>query len=425
MKNALTALLICITGLLAAQAPEWRTFDSSNVALPTNIIISLAVDQNNMKWVGTYSGLVKTDGNDWTTFTTANSGLPNNIVRGVAVDGANNIWAATNNGIAKFDGTNWTTYFEDTTNANPIYFLCIVADANGNVMAGSEADGLFWYDENNDNWIIFNTLTSNIPQNRVESIVKGNGAVWLGTNSKGLVKFDQIGEVFLPYNTTNGGLPFDFVKTVAVAPDGKIWAGSGSDLPDSGLVAFDPITEAVTVFDSASTGINFDKVWAITFDDNNDAYVGTNDISFAFARRDTAWGEYQFGSTGIASNYVYAIAVDDSAYKWFATFKGISVFSESGVFVSVKDQPVQPFTIKAYPQPATDRLVFELNAPKAQKTIMEIYSLQGKMLSSQQVNLAGKTIVEYPAYQLSEGMYVARFVTDNYTQAIKFIILQH
>ncbi|UPT68765.1 MAG: hypothetical protein M0D57_09140 [Sphingobacteriales bacterium JAD_PAG50586_3] len=143
MKKVFTALFIAFACIANAQVTEWKTFDSSNVALPTNIVISLAVDLNNNKWIGTYSGLVKTDGNEWTTYNTANSGLPDNIVRAVAIDGFNNVWAATNNGIAKFDGTDWTTYYEDTTNANPTYFLCIKADAQGNVLAGSEADGLF------------------------------------------------------------------------------------------------------------------------------------------------------------------------------------------------------------------------------------------------------------------------------------------
>jgi ligand-binding sensor domain-containing protein len=423
MKKAITVLLLSISAVLTAQVTEWKTFDSSNVALPTNIIISLAVDQSNTKWVGTYSGLVKTDGDNWTTYNTANSGLPNNIVRGVAIDGANNVWAATNNGIAKFDGTNWTTYYEDTLNANPVFFLCIEADANGNVLAGSEEDGLFWYDAGNDNWVVFNTQTSNIPQNRVESIAKGTGAIWLGSNSKGLVKFDQVGEVFISYNTTNSNMPFDFVKKVTVAPDGNIWAGSGSDLPDSGLVVFNPNTDVISVMDSLTTGIYFDKVWAITFDDNDDAYVGTNDNSFAFARRDTAmWAKYQFGSAGIASNYVYDIVVDDSSYKWFATFKGISVYSEAGVFVSTPEQIADAFSVKAFPQPASDRLTFELTAPQPTKTIMEIYNLQGRLIDRQQLTMTGKTLVEYNANNLTQGIYIARFTGGGFAKSIKVII---
>jgi ligand-binding sensor domain-containing protein len=423
MKKAFTAFFICMAALLNAQAPEWRTFDSSNVALPTNIIISLAVDQNNMKWVGTYNGLVKTDGNNWTTYNTANSGLPDDIVRGVAIDGFNNVWAATNNGIAKFDGTYWTTYYEDTTNANPIYFLCIKADAVGNVLAGSEADGLFWYDAANSNWIVFNTQTSNIPQNRIESIDNVNSTIWLGTNSAGLVKFDPVAEVFIPYTPGNSAIPFDFVKKVTIAPDGKIWVGSGSDLPDSGLVVFDPVSEAVTLLDFATTGIKFDKVWAITFDDNDDVYIGTNDNDFAFARSDSAmWGEYQFGSSGIASNYVYDIVVDDSSYKWFATFKGISVYKEGGVFVSTHNQLADAFSIKAYPQPASDRLLFELTAQQPQKTNMELYNLQGTLIDKQQFYINGNTIVEYPVNQLSQGIYLARFVTGSTTKTLKLII---
>ncbi|UPT68766.1 MAG: T9SS type A sorting domain-containing protein [Sphingobacteriales bacterium JAD_PAG50586_3] len=273
--------------------------------------------------------------------------------------------------------------------------------------------------------MVFNTLTSNIPQNRVESVANVNNTIWLGTNSAGLVKFDPIAEVFITYNPDNSGVPFDFVKKVTVASDGKIWAGSGSDLPDSGLVVFDPVTEEVTVLDSATTGIKFDKVWAITFDDNNDVYVGTNDNAFAFARQDTAmWAEYQFGSTGIASNYVYDVVVDDSSYKWFATFKGISVYKEGGVFVSTPSQLASAPTIKVYPQPATDNVMFEFGATQQGATVMEVYNLHGSLVAKQQFAAGSNNTVVYNTNNLASGVYVARFLSANTAQTIKFIISQ-
>jgi len=73
-----------------------------------NAFYSIAIDENNIKWIGTkIGGLVKFDGVEWTVFDTKNSPLPHNYVWSVALDKNENKWLGTiGGGIVKFDGTN-------------------------------------------------------------------------------------------------------------------------------------------------------------------------------------------------------------------------------------------------------------------------------------------------------------------------------
>ena len=421
MKKAFTALFIAITAWAAAQGPTWRTFDSSNVALPTNICISAAVGPDNMKWIGTYSGLVSTDGSVWTTYNTANSGLPDNIVRGVTVDVNNVVWVATLNGIANYNGEEWTVYLTDTNNIIPILFLCVAVDNLGNIYAGTEEDGLFWY--NGIDWQQFTTANSAIQSNRIESIaVKGQDDLWLGTNSKGVIHASPGTGNFTQLYTQNSNMPFDFVKTVTLCTDGYIWAGTGSALPDSGLVRIQPQTESIEVYDIASTGIAFEKVWAISFD-GDDLYVGTNDTVFGIATLDTSgWATIDFNSSGLVSNYVYSIVIDDSSYKWIATFNGISVYNAGGVLVSTQQQTVLPINVKLYPQPATDRVFFAVNLAQPQNLKVEIFSLEGNLMDSFSKNVFTNDVIDYNTSALAQGMYLARVSSNNVYTTLKLII---
>jgi ligand-binding sensor domain-containing protein len=53
-----------------------------NSGLPENWVYSIAIDSNNVKWVGNLSeGLTSFDGNQWITYNTNNSGLPDNKIK--------------------------------------------------------------------------------------------------------------------------------------------------------------------------------------------------------------------------------------------------------------------------------------------------------------------------------------------------------
>lgn len=80
-------------------------FDGKNVTnysmynsqLPSNSVIDIAIDTEDNKWIGTYSGgfaKLSPDGN-WKVFNKSNTPLPFNSVEHILVDNKNNIWMAS------------------------------------------------------------------------------------------------------------------------------------------------------------------------------------------------------------------------------------------------------------------------------------------------------------------------------------------
>lgn len=91
--------------------------------LTSNTVLSIAVDNEGVRWFGTTNGLSRFDGSNWKTFTTTD-GLPSNLITAVAVDDNNILWIGTDNGLARFDGTKWKTYTtEDGLASNSINLI--------------------------------------------------------------------------------------------------------------------------------------------------------------------------------------------------------------------------------------------------------------------------------------------------------------
>ncbi len=72
-----------------------------------NYVFSLAVDEADRVWVGTWGGgVARFDGRRFHNFTRAD-GLPGEIVYALAIDGAGRVWAGTDAGLAVWEGATW------------------------------------------------------------------------------------------------------------------------------------------------------------------------------------------------------------------------------------------------------------------------------------------------------------------------------
>lgn len=81
-----------------------------NIASNPNYVMSLVVDNDNIKWFGTWgSGLSRFDGKQWKTYTTED-GLAGNFVFSLAIDNNGILWAGTEKGVSRFDGKHWKSY---------------------------------------------------------------------------------------------------------------------------------------------------------------------------------------------------------------------------------------------------------------------------------------------------------------------------
>jgi len=76
-----------------------------------NYVLDLAVDHDNILWVGTWgAGLSRFDGTTWTSYTAESGAIGGNFVHVVEVDAEGILWIGTNGGVTRFDGKEWRTY---------------------------------------------------------------------------------------------------------------------------------------------------------------------------------------------------------------------------------------------------------------------------------------------------------------------------
>ena len=94
-----------------------------------NYVFSVAIDDNDVKWFGTWGGGVSSfDGQTWKNYTTED-GLADNIVYAIAIDRKGVMWFGTHRGASRFDGQTWRNYTtENGLIGNDVYAIAVDVD---------------------------------------------------------------------------------------------------------------------------------------------------------------------------------------------------------------------------------------------------------------------------------------------------------
>jgi len=213
------------------------------------------------------------------TFTnyTTDDGLINNAVNCVAVDNMDNVWFGTQGGLSYFDGTTWVNYNQDShpdliNNA----IQAVAVDSDNGLWLGTDF-GANHYD--GSNWATY-TDDDGLADNRIRYINQdAQGRVWFANNDGITIKD---GDNWTSY-VMSDGIPFGGCNFVTFDAEGIAYLGT----PLAGVLVFDGTT---------FTPINEDS--------------------------------------GLLSNQVRSIAIDEDGNKWIATDDGISFFNANDEFVT-------------------------------------------------------------------------------------------
>ncbi|MBI2968328.1 MAG: hypothetical protein HYY40_11035 [Bacteroidetes bacterium] len=208
---------------------KWTVYTSANSGLPDNFIDSISFDKSGTAWIASGSGVVKFEPGalstadpkaGWTLFSSANSGLP--FIRSILIDDAQNKWIGTlYGGLARMEPArigsshaNWTIYanFNSRLPNNAVWPLAM--DEDDNLWIGTRGGGLAKLipgnarDNKPDEWIIFNSSNSGLPDNEVVSLkVAPGNIIWVGTVKGGAAQFNEKINQWKTFNTFNSGIP--------------------------------------------------------------------------------------------------------------------------------------------------------------------------------------------------------------------------
>lgn len=358
------ALIAANSHAIYAQT-QWQSITTENTStgLPSDEVLDIKFDNNNILWTATGAGLASFDGSNWTIYGAEDGFTPSKAIQNLYIDSKQNLWVCTREeGLAKRSSDGKFTFYkyeegkdgiadnlvqDITEDANGGYY--IAASANfGNKISHLDKDGNWTYTN-------YDLLGSN-PFLNVLSLAfdKTNNILYAGTDSNGLLflkdgkwtKVEQtqtagVSDIYVAKNgvvyaatdigllvisspenysfvTTNEGLANNFIRGIGEAADGTIWVS----MADAG-VAYKTDKGRWSIYNTAS-GLSSDDVYSIAFKKgSNSPYLGTHIGGLCYLDEKEGYWKH-IGATGLANNEVKAILFHNDS-TWFATSGGLSL----------------------------------------------------------------------------------------------------
>lgn len=157
----------------------------------------------------------------WVRFGTDNtsSGLPSDEVYDLEFDAQGVLWAATNKGVATLQNGKWTMLSGmGALEGKPVNQLFL--DKNKNMWLAANEEGLAMHSPKGE-WTFYSTTSGDLEGGLVQDIVEDqNGGYWV---ADGAVLTYIKGKEHTHHRPSSN--PFSTFTTLAIEPNGKVWAG--------------------------------------------------------------------------------------------------------------------------------------------------------------------------------------------------------
>ncbi len=303
---------------------EVTTFNTTNSPITSNVIRSIAIDNDGNKWIGTWKhGLLKFDDNNWTVYDTANSGLPAMGIVDINIDSDDKIWMivfcfdlSTLGGVVSYDGIEWVLYNNQNSGLPGTSYSAVVIDYYDTVWIGSRYEGLVKFD--GVNWTIYNVENSDIPDDHVKSLfIDSDNTKWIGT-SNGFARYDGNWTV---YDTANSELPYPVVRCINKDEDNTLWIGNY--LYNQGQCLTTLKNDTIwNFYTTDNSGLPGDFINSINICQNN-KWIGTDNGVACYDNND--WVLFELGC-GLPDDNITALAVDENNTKWIGSSGGLTKF---------------------------------------------------------------------------------------------------
>ena len=346
-------------GLVMFNGTEWTFYNKENSGLESNTVRAIAFDSKNNGWFGTPKGLVKFDGETWTVYTlkdliygTMFSNLTKYLdepdLLSVAIDKNDVVWIGTEGqGVIRVEGGGRTVMNEENSPITSNYVREIIIDDQNRkwFLTGYVAEnwsdrftkdldaskgsikGVVMYQDPDYNqfpdWEVHNNFTSDIPGNSFYEIERdADGTMWLASAEYGLVEYKDGG--WKVYQDPERGMVGEMLNCIAIGAGDEKYAGAQM----KGL--FQVSGDQLAPRSQEEFGHDKKSLIDIELDNEGNVWIGH------IAGVDMCSGgncEHFNKKNGMTSSNVFSIKKDSKGRMWICHTKGISVY-DHGSWVS-------------------------------------------------------------------------------------------
>jgi len=267
-RTALIITTLLLTQLTFGQHAE--LLDKSNSDLIDNDLLSVSVDNDGNKWIGTSKfGLVKYDNENFSNFNKDNSEVKGDYISPIFTDKKGQVWVSFSkptDGIAKYDGTKWTTFTASEISVDKVSVITVAEDEDNTIYFGGSS-GVFTYD--GEKW-----STIELPEGnfiiRALDIYKDR-SIAIGHNSGLLIRKD--GE-WTEFTTDSSELQLGTVRAVKYTDKGQLYIGYGGGFGGGGFSIID--NDKWTHFNKTNSKVPDHMIRDIEIDSNGTIWMATN-----------------------------------------------------------------------------------------------------------------------------------------------------
>ncbi len=411
-KTILKFLLLFMSAMNVYAQGTLTQFTSAD-GLLDNWIYSIAVDSNDVVWVGSENGVSWYDGNYWEKYTK----MLHDPIRSIVIDSNGDVWAGSvASGLLRYNGDTWTTYTEADEQRLNIISLAIGKDDV--VWVGTS--GLLSYD--GETWMKY-IIDEEVPNIIVTSIATDSeGDVWITTWGHGVSHFD--GELRTTF-TTNDGLVHDgeVIGSIAIDSKGDVWIGTWGH----GVSRYsDGIWRTFTTDD----GLVDNHIHTIAIDSNDVVWIGTK---YGVSKYDgETWHSLNM-IEGLSDKFITSIAFDSEGIVWFGSLKdGVFRFDPKAVSVELSNFSPAEFKITGnFPNPFNTGTTIQFKIPREGMVNLEVYNIMGQQIRT--LLSDGKTTAMHSifwdgkdenGYAVSSGTYFARLIIDSHVTSHKMTLIK-
>lgn len=305
-------------------------------------VLSLSEDKYGALWAGISGGVLRITDSTINFFNKKN-GLCDNAIVSIITDVEGNVWFASDGqGVFRFSGAQFTMLDESSGLPNA-QVMSIEASPNGRVYFGTYDAGFFMYEGGkiSRQGLPINTTAA------INALKYYRGNIWLGMGGNGLLKYN--GKSFVAYNKRNQ-IPSSLITALHTSPDGKLWIGTldGVAFLDKDSFHILPLKGMVEGFASLGgdtvllatvkglkiyygdtiqpfiTGCAADSasLQCITVK-GRDVWMGSSDNGLINYNLSTKECFVLNKSSGMQSDFVYNVIIDDAGNIWAGTGYGI------------------------------------------------------------------------------------------------------